>query len=68
MPMFFFRNGAGLPEVTRPQVLSLDENVLAVTSNSSIAHLKSDQLLLDAFFLLFCQRFAPDEFTFIQVW
>src|SRR6185295_10471692 len=48
------------------EVLSLNENVLAVASNSSIAHFKSDQLLPDAFFLLFCQWFPPDEITSIQ--
>src|SRR6185369_12960690 len=47
-------------------LLSLDENVLAVASNSSIAHFKSDQLSPDAFFLLLCQPFAPDEITFVQ--
>src|SRR5207253_7611322 len=43
-----------------------DQNILAVASDSAISDFKAYEFALDAFFFLFHQPIAADEFAFVE--
>ena len=70
MPIFFFRNGAGQPLVTRPASWPLMNDRVTVAPDAFIEHLKSDQFSRQArLFLLRERRRCPRNgaFSILQI-